>query len=252
MPQSIPARRILAASASVGLAAAIACLPAGSAQANVAATFQAVGSSNAFVPGGASTCDLQVGDDDSPSTTPKQFRDGTRRASVSLDTTYTNSLDPTDVVHVKGHVDSKLTVDKRHRDLKSFTLKAGGSIKIVHTLLSSNCEATGSVLGFATMDFTEHHKGWFYLTRDTQEPNAAAIFVLVNAKTGHLKTLDLFEGGDQSHATSRVFLRPGKYSISQMAAGVALSDSGLAKSGLTPDRAASLTTTLQGEFKRKK
>jgi hypothetical protein len=250
MPRSISIRPVLAASGSAALTAAVAWLPAGSAQANVAAGYQAIGSSSAFYSGSGvgGTCDLTVGDDDSPTSAEKQFRDGTKRASVSLNTHYTNSL----TVHVKGHVDSKLTVDKRHRDLKSFELGAGGSLKIIHSVLNSDCTASAQVLGIAAITFTEHHKGWFYLTRDTGKPNSAAIFALINAKTGNLKTLDFFEG-DKSHSTSRALLRPGKYSIVEMAAGLALSESGgILKSGRTPDRAVSLTTTLQGEFKRKK
>jgi hypothetical protein len=250
MRRSRPVRHILAAGAAAGLAVAVAGLPAGSAHANVAATYAAQGFSSASSTG-AGDCNLTSGDE-SPSSAEKQFRDGTKRASVSLNTRYTNSLDATDITHVKGHVDSKLTVDKRHRDLKSFELAAGGSVKITHSLLNSECEASGQLLGIATIVFTEHHKGWFYLTRDTKKPNSAAIFALVNAKTGNLKTLDFFEG-DKSHATSRTLLRPGKYAIVELAAGVVLSESGgILKSGRTPDRSVSLTMTLQGEFKRSK
>src|SRR5215208_3764838 len=196
MRTSISPRRIIAVCASTGLAAALALLPGGSAQANVAADYQAVGSSSAFYSGsgGGGSCALTAGDD-SPRSSEKQFRDGTKHASVSLDTTYTNNLDTADTVHVKGHVDSKLTVDKRHRDLKSFELAAGGSLKITHSLLSSDCSASGQVLGAASIEFTEHHKGWFYLTRDTRKPNSEVVFILVNAKNGNLKTFDLFEGG---------------------------------------------------------
>ena len=78
-----------------------------------------------------------------------------------------------------------------------------------------------------------------------------AIFVLVNLETGNLKTLDFFEG-DKSHSTSRVLLKPGKYGIVQMAIGIAVGEGGgFFRSGSsTTERAASLTTTLKGEFKR--
>jgi len=236
------------------MAAAVAWLPAGSAQANVAATYQASGNSFVDYTGTdpAGDCLLTPGDNASPTSSEKQFRDGTRRASVSLDTHYTNSVDSTDTAHVKGHLDTKLTVDKRHRDLKSFELGAGGSLKIIHSVLNSDCTASGSVVGVADITFTEHHKGWFYLTRDTGKPNSEVFFVLENAKNGNVKTLDIFVG-DKSHATSRALLRPGKYRLVELAAGLTLNESGgFLKSGGTRDRAVSLTTTVQGEFKRKK
>ncbi|HEX3223606.1 MAG TPA: hypothetical protein VHR35_13640 [Nocardioides sp.] len=250
---SRPIRHVVATGAAVGLAAAIAGLPAGGAYAGVKAQYAAAGSASAdYVGSGVGgSCDLTAGTDN-PQTTPVTFSDGTKKASVVLDATYTNNLNSGDTVHVKGHVDTKLTVDKFHKNLRSFDFGAGGSLTLVHSVSTSDCAGNGSVFGESIMQFTETKKGYFYLTRDTGKPNSVSIFALVNLKNGNLKTLDFYEG-DKSHATSRVLLKPGKYGIELMQVGFALSDSGgiILKSGAPLKRAVSLTTTLHGEFKPK-
>lgn len=248
---SRPIRHVVATGAAAGLAAAVAWLPAGSAVAGVQAQYAAQGQSSAdYVGSGGGTCDLTSGVEN-PQTTPKTFSDGTKKASVALDTVYTNSLNAGDTVHVKGHVDTKLSIDKRGKDLKTFDFGSGGSLKIEHSISTSDCAGNGALFGVAIVQFTEHKKGWFYLTRDTTKPNSVSIFVLINLKNGNLKTLDYY-AGDKSHATSRALLKPGKYAIAQTQVGLVLSDNGaFLKAGAPAKRALSLTTTLHGEFKPK-
>jgi hypothetical protein len=245
-----PIRHVVATGATVGLAAAVAWLPAGGAYAGVKAQYAAAGNASAsYVGSGGGTCDLKAGDNDSPQTTPVTFSDGTKKASVALDATYINSLNTADTVRVKGKIDTKLSVNKVGKDLKSFDFGAGGSVKILHSISTSDCAASGSVLGESVVQFTEHKKGWFYLTRDTSTPNTASIFALVNLKNGQLKTLDFYEG-DKSHATSRAWLKPGQYGIEEMQVGFVLSETGGPfRSGTPLKRALSLTTTLHGAFK---
>src|SRR5215217_5549301 len=82
MRTSKPLRHVLATGTAVALAAAVTWLPAGSASANVAVQYGALGSSNAeYVGSGVGgTCDLRAGDNESPSSAVKEFRDGTKRA----------------------------------------------------------------------------------------------------------------------------------------------------------------------------
>ena len=253
MLESRPLRRVLATGTAVGIAAALALLPA-AAEAKVAAKYVAAGSSSSNYIGATSgaTCDLRTGDDDNPQTSEADFSNGTRRRSVDLDTHYTNSANTADTVHVKGHLDTKLTIDRPHRDLRSFDFGAGGTLKVIHSLARSDCQTSGSLLGESMVTFTEHHKGHLYVTRDTAKPNSVVAFVLVNLKTQKLVTFEEFAGG-KSHATSRALLKPGTYAIEEMVVGLSVGDTGIPlKSGRPAQRSVTLTTTLHGEFKRKK
>jgi len=245
-------RRSVAVLAAAGAAAAMTFIPTGGADAAVQGMYVAIGSADVTYTGTlGGSCDLSVPGSDSPQSAEKDFTHGTRRASVNLDATYTSSDNPSDTVRVKGHADSTLTLKKHRKDLQSFDFGVGGTVSIHHSVSGSSCSASGAVLGLTQVAFTEHRKGWFYLTRDTKKPNSVVEFILVNLTTGKLVQLDLFEG-TQSHATSRALLKPGKYEILQTEAGISAGESGIfLKSGARAVRA-KLTVKLHGEFKPSK
>jgi hypothetical protein len=240
--------RSVATFISAGAAAALALAPAGGAHAAVQAQFITGGSaSSSVVGGGANTCDLTGG---SSSATMSQvaFNHGTKRRSADLKATYTDSLNTSDKVTVKGHFDASLTLRKKHNDLSSFDLTGGGSVKVTHTVTGSGCSAEGLVgAGVQELLFTEHKKGWFYVTRDTKKPNSLTEFVLVNLKTDQTVGLDIYEGGP-SHTTSRALLKPGKYALEQTEVAITVGGAGLLKSAPLSARAKQ-TIELKGQFK---
>jgi type 1 fimbria pilin len=245
-------RRSVAVFAATGAAAALSFVPAGSAQADVAGLYAAIGSSNVNYTGTTvgGECTLAVPDSDSVESPIRHFSHGTRAASVNLDATYTSSDNPSDTVRVKGHVDSTLTLKKHNRDLQSFALGVGGTVSVHHSLSGSLCSAQGTVAAVTQVTFTEHKKGWLTITRDTRKPNSVVELVLVNLKTQKLVTFDIFSGS-QSHETSRALLKPGKYELVQTEAGISAGQNGIfLKSGVAPRAArAKLTIHLSGEFK---
>ena len=105
--------------------------------------------------------------------------------------------------------------------------------------------------GVAQLVFSEHRKGWFTITRDTTKPNSVVQFVLVNVKNGKLVTFSIF-AGSRSHETSRALLKPGRYALAQLQAGVTSSQSGIFLK--SPDRAATtaLSIHVKGEFTPKR
>lgn len=240
-------RRSGAILASAGTAAALALLPSASANAAVAGQYAAAGNASATYTGtGGGTCDLSAGSSSSESPI-KTFNHGTRSASADLNATFTNSLDSTDSVQVKGHVDSTLTLHKKHGDLTGYQLTVGGSISVNHTITGSQCRGSGDVIGEAAVMFTEHKKGWFYFTRTTKQPNTLVEFVLINTKTDQVVSLDVFEGS-HSKVTSRAELKPGTYEIEQNEAGITAGSTGVLKSQPRSTKAKQ-TITLTGQFK---
>ncbi len=140
---------------------------------------------------------------------------------------------------------------KKGRDLKSFGLAVGGSIKVTHAMGGSACDGSGFIAGAFIIEFTEHHKGYFYLTRDTKKPGSIAEIVLVNLNTEKLETLDIYSGG-KSHQTSRALLKPGHYAVEIAQAGISTDTSGIIlKSGRPVSAKVARTIHLQGEFKAK-
>jgi len=242
-------RRSGAVLTAAGVAAALTFLTPTTASAAVHAQYAAVGSASANYDGPTvgGSCNVSSGNN-SVQSPIANFSDGTRRRSVDLDATFTASDNPADSVRVKGHVDSKLTVVKRGKNLQAFELAAGGKVSITHAISGSSCEAQGSVAGVTETVFNEHKRGWLYITHDTHKRNSAISAIVVNMKTGKLLTLDFFQG-TKSHSISRVLLKPGKYGLIGQA-GVSVGGFGLllAKSGSSTAKA-KLTTTISGEFK---
>jgi hypothetical protein len=250
MTMTIPLRRSGAVLTAVGVAAALTFLTPTTAHAAVQGQYAAIGSAYASYDGPTvgGTCDLSAGDN-SVQSSIATFGDGTKRRSVDLDATFTASDNAADTVRVRGHVDSKLTLERKHRDLRSFELEAGGKVSISHSISGSSCAAQGTVAGVTQTIFNEHKKGWLYITRDTHKANSAVTMIVINAKTGKLVTLDFFQG-TKSHSTSRALLKPGKYALYQTQAGVSVGGFGLLSAKAAPRAAtAKLTISVSGEFK---
>jgi hypothetical protein len=244
-------RRSVAAFAAATAAAALAFVPAGSAQADVAGLYRAIGNADASYTGPTlgGACNLAVPGSDSVQSAQKHFSHGTRSASVNLDATFVSSDDPADTTRVKGHVDSTLTLRKHNKDLQSFALGVGGTVSVHHAVSGSLCSASGTVAGVTQVTFTEHKVGRFTLTRDTKKPNSVSEVALVNVKTRKIVSFDIFIGS-QSHETSRALLKPGTYELIQTEAGITAGQSGiLSKSGAPRTAKAALTIHLSGEFK---
>jgi hypothetical protein len=243
------AHRSVALLAIAGAAAALTLVPSAGAQAAVQAQYAATGDANAnyIGPTSGGTCDRTSGDD-GPIGQIRTFGHGTRTSSVDLSATFTSSDNSTDKVKVKGHVDTSLTIKRKHSDLSSFALSAGGSLKITHTVAGSACQGSGQVVAnLPELAFTEHKKGTIYLTRDTKKPNSFTEFILLNANTGSAVALDVFQG-TRSHVTYRATLKPGTYVVQQTLAGLAIGSTGILKSASLTKRAAQ-TVHLQGQFK---
>ena len=245
-------RRSGAVLTSAGVAAALTLMTPLAANAAVQAQFAAQGSADASYNGPTvgGTCELSDGDSDTQSSIA-MFTHGTKHRSVNLDATFASSDNAADTVRVRGHVNADFTVRKKNRDLRSFELAVGGSIKVTHALGGSACDGSGFVDGAFILQFTEHHKGFFYLTRDTQKTGSVAELVLINLKNGKLVTLDIYAGG-KSHSVSRALLKPGKYAVQIAQAGITTGTAGIIlKSGQPVSAKVARTIHLQGEFKRK-
>ena len=255
MTKSTFIRRSGAVLTSAGVTAALTLGMPLAANAAVHAQFAAAGQADADYTGPTigGTCDLTSapGTDNVQSST-STFTHGTRHHAVNLDATFASSDNAADTVRVRGHVSSDLTVRRKHKDLTSFDFAAGGSVKITHALSGSNCAGSGSVFGEMAMAFTEHHKGYFYLTRSTKKPGSLSAFVLINLKNGKVVTLDVFEGS-RSHQTSRALLKPGHYGVQLSEIGISAGGGGiLLKSPEALSAKVARTIHLQGEFKRKR
>jgi hypothetical protein len=247
-------RRSGALLTTAGVAAALTMLTPVAADAAVHAQFAARGSANVDYTGPTvgGSCDLTSapGSDDIE-TSIASFTHGTRHKAVNMDATFASSDNAADTVRVRGHVSADFTVKRKHKDLTSFDLGVGGSVKITHSVSGSHCSGSGVVLGEMAIQFTEHHKGYFYLTRDTKKPGSVSAFAMINAQTGKLVTLDVFEGS-KSHQTSRALLKPGKYVVEIAEAGIQAGPGGIIlKSAQGLSAKVARTIHLQGEFKRK-
>jgi hypothetical protein len=240
---------------STALAAGLTLWSPGAAQASVHAEFGAAANASADYTGPTigGTCALSSspGSDQAQSSTAT-FGHGTKNRSVDLDATFASSDNPADSVRVRAHVSSTLTMRKRNRDLRSFDMATGGSVKVTHSVTNSNCAGSGVVRGQMQMAFTEHHKGWLYLTRDTKKPGSVIEFVLVNLKNGKLVNLDFFAGA-QSHSTSRAFLKPGRYGFEEGIEALQGGGQGIMFKTAQPRTSKiAKTLTVHGEFKPKR
>ncbi len=214
MHAHVPLRRTFAIASCGALTAALAWLPAGPATAAAAANeFAAFGQSNSNYTGPTpgQNCNASSG---TPSVTSPiaTFATGTKRRSVDLDATFTNSTNAGDTTRVTGHYDATLSVAARHGSLKSFRMAGDGNLAINRAAGSaSQCDTSASIGGEAQSQFNENNAGWLYVKRITGSKLIESIFALTNS-SGQEVSLDLFVG-HQSSENSRVFLRPGTYGI---------------------------------------
>lgn len=242
--------RSVAVLATAGLGAALAFIPSGSALAAVQGQYGAEAQADATYTGsGGGSCDLTSGLD-SVTTTPVAFTHGTKHQSVSLDATFTNSLDSSDQVTVAGHATSSLTLKRKAGDLKSFDMTVGGSVTISHTIVGSQCRGSGQLTAASQVMFTEHKKGVLTLTRDTKKAGSLATFVLVNLDTDRAIAIDAFEGS-HSHNVAHLKLKPGNYEIADNQLGVFAGQGMLLKSGQRSAKVAQ-TIHLTASFAPKK
>jgi hypothetical protein len=251
MTMSTLVRRSGAVLTSAGVAAALTLLSPGAAHAAVQAQFVAVGQASASYNGPTSggTCNLTspVGSNNVESTTAA-FQHGTKSRSVNLDATWASSDNSSDTVRVQGHVRSTLDVERRNsRDLKSFDLGVGGTVKINHSMAGSACSAQGAVFGATIIAFTEHKKGVLTLTRDTRKPGSILVFQVVDLTSGKAVTVDLFQG-PKSHSVSRAVLKPGQYAIEPAQAGITAGGNGSIFKSAPRTTQTALTIHLQGTF----
>jgi len=244
-------RRSVAVLAGTGAAAALALVPAGSANAAVQAQFAAEATASASYTGSVSgaTCDLTSapGSDSTESAIKTLTKSGTRQAATTINATFTNSADASDQVRVKGNYSSKIVVKKHKKDLASMTLTGSGKLSVTNSLsFGSDCAGSGVGAGFTSIAFTEHKAGNLVLTRATAK-SALSIIVVVNAKTGHLVVFDYFQG-DQSHAVSKAKIKPGQYIVEEAASGITVGNAGIfLKQGSAP-KSVSLKTGLNLTF----
>lgn len=199
-------RRALALSATGVLAAGLAWLPAGPASATVAALFGAGGHAQT-----GSSCTLTSGDANPTDNTPL-FSAGTKSRSVNLDATFTNTADPTDVVHASGHYSGSTTVEKKRGNLSSVVLSGRGSVSIDSAQGSSTaCDPSAYVAVATQLQFDETSPGWLYVQRSTvDKPGLAETIFAKNTLTGAPVIFELYQGG-RSNASTRGFLEPGTY-----------------------------------------
>lgn len=242
--------RSVALLASAGATAALTLAPAAGAHASVKAEYAAAGQSEATYRGPTSggNCDLSSGESDPVGQIHTNFSHGTKHSSVDLSATFTSSDNSADQVKAKGHIDTSMTLKRKHGDLSAFAITAGGSLSVTHTMAGSACVGRASVVAeVPQVLFTETKKGYLYITRDTKKPNSFSELILINLKTNSLVALDVFSG-TKSHVTSRALLKPGNYEIEESGAGLAIGNAGIFKSAALSKKAAQ-TVHLQGQFK---
>lgn len=233
-------RRALAVSACGGLTSALTWLPAGPAAASVASTFEAqTDASSQFTGTASASCDLTSGEDNVAST-QALFSSGTRTRSVSLDATFTNNTDPSDVTRATGQFTGSMSVSEKHGDLTGFRLHGSGTASVSRAKGNASQCATDGFLGIqGSTEFTERRPGWLYVTRSTG-PSAEAAMFATNERTKETVLFEEFVGGT-SRETQRAFLTADTYNASELFVGIdsgneAVARSSLARGGTVPSR----------------
>lgn len=212
--------RLLALSACGVLASALAWLPAQSSSAAVSAQFSALGRADT-----SSACPLTAGVDD-PESHGAHLASGKKKRSVKLDATFTNTGDPTDIVRMTGRYTGTLAVTKKAGDLTRARMQGSGNVAIDADLGGrTKCAPAAMVDTHATLQFTEHRRGWLYAERTTGDRWGLSELTVQNTDTSEPVIFDVFQGRE-SHATSRGFVAPGSYA-GLMAVGLAAGDQGI-------------------------
>ena len=207
MPRSTIVRRALAVTASTGLAAGLAWLPAGPASAIVPPdSLELQGNVNFSTSGPACS---EVGTEPSQTT---NYTNGHVSSSVSMDTTVTNTdgttPDPADHTHVTGTISATGTVKKHNGSMTSATLTGSGHVSVVRAEgNASQCNVTADMSAVSQITFSEAKSGWVYVTRSQGKTVLTEMVIQGTSNTGFF---ELFSGA-KSTRTDRVFLKPGDY-----------------------------------------
>jgi hypothetical protein len=227
MLRSSSARRVVAVSASIGVAGVLAWLPAGSASANVQAIFGVQGQASASGP-----CTLTAGNANPSSVTPTPFSQGHKKRAVNLNATFTDTVTPdsTDTVHMTGHYAGDLQLSKKGGNLSKAVLTGSGSVA-VHAAQgnATDCDPSAMILSVFQSEFTESQKGWLYVNRVTPAKAGITELVAANVTTNKPVVFEIFQGA-ASHASSRGFVTPGDYQ-GIMAVGLTAGDVGILLKG---------------------
>jgi hypothetical protein len=208
MPGSNRQSRALALSACGALVSALALLPVGHADALGPTDSLSMGGTVAFSTSGP-TC-TEVGTEPSQST---PFVNGAASATVSMDTTVTNTdavtPDPGDHTHVTGTLSATARLKKHNGSMTSFLLSGSGQVSVDSAEgAASQCNVTAQMEAVTASLFTETKSGWVYVTR--QQPKGIATLMAIAKSDGTAPYEDLFTG-PKSTNTERVFLTPGTY-----------------------------------------
>lgn len=223
MRRSTYLRRACAATASAGLAAGLAWLPAGPASALVKTELVLQGAANLDT----GACPVTSGGNKTIAT--PLFSHGKRTRSLNFSATFTNTGDPSDTVQASGHYRATWAVAKKGADLHKVSLTGSGTVSLdVAKGAGTGCGDPSAVAeGGGILQFTEHHDGWFYVERTTPAIQGVAVTEVQNSATDAPVQLDLFQGG-ASHAVSRGFSKAGPFNA-EIFVGVTTGNTGLAK-----------------------
>jgi hypothetical protein len=220
MRRSTSLRRACAATASVGLAAGLAWLPAGPASAAVQTELIVQGAASVDT----STCSLTSGGNQMV-TTPI-FTHGKRTRSVNFSATFTNTGDSSDTVQASGHYRATWAVARQGADLHKASVVGSGTVSLdVAKGKNTACEPSAAAEGGGILQFTEHHAGWFYVERNTPAVQGIAVSEVENSTTNAPVQIDVFQGG-KSHAVSRGFSKAGTFGA-QIFVGVTAGNTGV-------------------------
>jgi len=225
-------KRSAALLATTASAAALTLIPASQAQALGPSGFVVSGNASADWTGsGGGSCTLTSSPgSDEVSTTPVNFQHGTRSRTLDMAATFTNSLDSTDRVKVKGHMKSTLTLRKYgNGDFRLLDLAASASLTTTHTVTGSHCAGSGSIgSGMLTKPFKVSKRGKLAVSYQASNPQAIIEVVVVKASNGRsVVTLESF--GSHLKGSVGATLKPGQYVLLGAAVGVSTGQSGIAK-----------------------
>jgi hypothetical protein len=225
-------KRSAALLATTASAAALTLIPASQAQALGPSGFVVSGNASADWTGsGGGSCTLTSSPgSDEVSTTPVNFQRGTRSRTLDMAATFTNSLDSTDRVKVKGHLKSTLTLRKYgNGDFRLLNLAATGSLTTKHTVAGSHCAASGTMgSGILVKPFKVSKRGKLAVSYQAANPRAIVELVVVKASNGHsVVTLESVAGHLKGSAGAA--LKPGQYLMFVAAVGVYTGPSAITK-----------------------
>lgn len=225
-------KRSAALLATTASAAALTLIPASQAQALGPSGFVVSGNASADWTGsGGGSCTLTSSPgSDEVGTTPVNFQHGTRSRTLDMAATFTNSLDSTDRVKVKGHMRSTLTLRKYgNGDFRLLNLAATGSVTTKHTVAGSHCAGSGSMgSGLLAKPFKVSKRGRLAVSYQAANPHALVELIVVKASNGH-SVVTLESLASHLKGSAGATLKPGQYVLFGAAVGVFSGSSAITK-----------------------